>query len=339
MAHQEGYVGDVMGRPAERTAATIAKRTADRPAVTMAERPAVTIAERPAERTAEAITAAATLLAVPPALIRGLEPLAGGSTNDLFVFRCAGRAYVLRLVGAGAGSLANRAAERAAYEALRAWDITDELVALDSAGRRITVFHEGARTADPLDDADLAVALKLARRLHTVPLAPGPRFGLGAQVRRYERLAARSGLPAYPDLARRQAQTAELLAFLDGLGTPEVCCHGDLTCDNVLILPDGRAKLIDWEYAGWADPMLDVASYCLYSFFGRDRVGRALRLYLNREPAPKETARLYAHLAVASYGWALWAQCCIAAGAPATGDLSAYGGRTYAYGSAYAALI
>jgi thiamine kinase-like enzyme len=276
---------------------------------------------------AQAQRAAAALLGVEPGSVLGLARLPGGMTNQSFSFRCGGRAYVLRLPGPGAGALVDRAAERAAYRALRGSGLADEVVAMDQAGRRVTVFYPGARVADAADDSDLAVAMGLARRLHRLGLPARPRFDLAAQVRRYERLAAGPRPAPYPDLERLSARTAELLECHRRLDVAEVFCHCDLNSDNVLILPGGGARLIDWEYAAGADPIVDVAMYCLYSFFERDRAELALRLYLGRQPTAAEFLRLHLHLAISGYLCALWAHCVGEASAGPSG----YGGRTYAY--------
>ncbi|RUP32991.1 MAG: DUF1679 domain-containing protein [Mycolicibacterium sp.] len=37
--------------------------------------------------------------------------------------------------------------------------------------------------------------------------------------------------------------------------------HGDARLDNVVLLPDGSARLIDWQMAGWAEGAFDVAHF------------------------------------------------------------------------------
>jgi thiamine kinase-like enzyme len=262
----------------------------------------------------------------------GLAPILGGLTNRSFSFRLDGRAYVLRLPGPGA-ALVDRQAERAAYRALSGAGLADELVAMDQAGARVTVFYDGARVARPDDDSDLAIALGLARRLHQMRWPAGRSFDLAGQIRRYERLCGELGGAPYPDLERQRARTAELLELLGAIAAEAVFCHGDLNPDNVLILADGQAKLIDWEYAGRADPLLDVAMYCLCSFFQRDRANLALRLYLGGEPTARQTARFHLHLALGGYLCALWTHCAGQTGQ--TGQTGQSGSRFYAYALEY----
>jgi thiamine kinase-like enzyme len=235
------------------------------------------------------------------------------------------------LPGSDAVLPVNRDRERQVYQALRGTGLTDEVVAQDQAGRRVTVFYEAARVADPADDSDLALAMGLLGRLHRLRLPLSHRFDLAGHIRRYERLCRRPPMPPYPRLERQSRRTAELLELHRSLGPEEVFCHCDAVAGNVLILPDGEAKLIDWEYAARADPFLDVATHCLHSGLERDRVDLALRLYLGRKPAVAESARLYLHLAVLGHTWALWAHLLAQSGA----DQGEYGARVYAYALDY----
>jgi thiamine kinase-like enzyme len=281
--------------------------------------------------TSKAVKRAAKLLGVDQDRIVDLEPLPVGMTNSSFTFRLDGKAYVLRLPGLGTEQLINRKEERAAYRALRHTDLPDEVVALDKKGRRVTVFYEDARVADASLDSDLAVSMGLARELHELRLPLEHRFAFGGQVKRYERLCQTVTPAPYPALDRQQARTAALLRFRRKLGAKEIFCHCDLASDNVLILPDGSAKLIDWEYSGRADPIMDVAMFCMYSFLERDRIELALRYYLQREPTAAESARLYLYLALAGYLWGLWAHYKCEMGE----DYGDYGPRTYAYALEY----
>jgi thiamine kinase-like enzyme len=208
--------------------------------------------------------------------------------------------------------------------------LADEVVAFDGSGRRVTVFHEDARVADVADDSDMAVAMGLARRVHGLGLTVGRRFAFGEQIALYRRLCEGAPSP-FPRLERQERRTARLLDFQRQLGAPETLCHGDMTADNVLVLPGGQARLIDWEFACQGDPLGDVASYCMYASMGRGRAEGALRLYLGREPSAAERARLYLHFALGGHAWALWAHYMCQTGL----DLVEYGARTYAYALEY----
>ncbi|MDR2373026.1 MAG: phosphotransferase [Bifidobacteriaceae bacterium] len=279
--------------------------------------------------------AIAKLLGVPAAAPSRILPLTGGMTNTCYTFELDGRRYVLRLPGLGTENIIDRKGERRAYKKLRPHNLTDEVIALDKRGRRVTVFHEDARVADVFDDADLATAMSLVRRLHALDLALPQRFDMAGQIARYERLCAEIPPAPYPRLERQRRWAARLLRFRRQLAVPEVFCHGDMACDNVLILGDGGSRLIDWEYSGRADPIMDVAMCGMYSFMPRERLELALRLYLERPARAEETARLYLYLALSGYLWSLWAHYKTHAGE----DYGDYGPKTNAYMLQYYPLL
>ncbi|MDR2378927.1 MAG: phosphotransferase [Bifidobacteriaceae bacterium] len=276
---------------------------------------------------AAALAAIGRLTEMDPARVEDLQPLAAGMTNTSFTFRYDGRGFVVRLPGPGTQSLIDRAAERDAYRALAPYDLTDEVVALDSAGRRITVFYDDARQADADDDSDLAVSMGLLRRLHSLGLDCRRRFDIDGMIAGYEGLCAANGEPPYPKAAKARRRVAELLEFKRRLAVPEIFCHGDMAPVNVLILGSGQAKLIDYEYSGLADPIMDVAMYGIFSYFGRRRLELSLEVYLGRPAAPDELARLCLYAALAGYLWSLWAHHKGASGQ----DFGGYGLDMYNY--------
>jgi thiamine kinase-like enzyme len=261
--------------------------------------------------------------------------MGAGMTNTSFTVRIGGESYVVRLPGRGTEALINRREEREAYRALEPFDLTDEVVAVDKEGRRVTVFYEDARVADPADDQDLATSMGIVRRLHGLEIPLTHRFAFGAQVDRYERLTRGLGPAPFPRIEDQPAWARELLRFRRDLQVPEVFCHCDLNADNILIRPGGEARLIDWEYSGRADPMMDVAMFAMYSFLGRERVEFALRLYLQREPLANEEARCYLYLALSGYLWSMWARYRESQGE----DFGDYGPKTNAYLQEYHAAL
>lgn len=40
---------------------------------------------------------------------------------------------------------------------------------------------------------------------------------------------------------------------------------------NFLIFPDHSAKLLDWEYAGMCDPLMDVSMCAIYSYYEEEQ--------------------------------------------------------------------
>ena len=99
----------------------------------------------------------------------------------------------------------------------------------------------------------------------------------------------------------------ELTAALRKKNRPKVLAHIDAVCDNFLILDNGDIRLIDWEYAGMADPLLDIAMSSIYAYYDISQTDKLLTVYLERKPTAEETAVTYAYAALGGFLWALWA--------------------------------
>jgi aminoglycoside phosphotransferase (APT) family kinase protein len=104
-------------------------------------------------------------------------------------------------------------------------------------------------------DADLVTAegrarcASLLRRLHALP-APGGDT-LGAAAMRYQALAGTTRA------LRLRAELGRLLARLPAAWQGTFCHRDPLACN---IVGDRCPQLVDWEYAGPADPWFDVAA-------------------------------------------------------------------------------
>ena len=99
----------------------------------------------------------------------------------------------------------------------------------------------------------------------------------------------------------------ELLDQLDALQRPKVLSHIDSVADNFLFLPDGSVRLIDWEYAGMCDPLIDISMYAIYSYYDEDAVEKLMQIYFGREPELLERKVIYSYIALGGFLWALWA--------------------------------
>jgi thiamine kinase-like enzyme len=96
-----------------------------------------------------------------------------------------------------------------------------------------------------------------------------------------------------------------LAARLDALHTPQVLCHGDPCPANCLRLKDGSLRLIDWEQAGMADPLVDIAVAAVNLGLEEEAESR-LEQYLQRNPSSQELFRLHASIALDYFAWAWW---------------------------------
>jgi thiamine kinase-like enzyme len=86
-----------------------------------------------------------------------------------------------------------------------------------------------------------------------------------------------------------------------------VLCHGDAcVISNILRLKDGSMRIIDWECAGMADPLLDVALAAVHQGFDKVDFFTSAEWYLRRKPDSDERYRLRAYSTLGAFELAAW---------------------------------
>ena len=126
------------------------------------------------------------------------------------------------------------------------------------------------------------------------------------RTRRFARIVSAKKLAIDAEIRNRLETLWELEPLLND--RPLVPVHGDLLPGNVLFFPDGKAILIDFEFAALGDPLEDLGSlYCHLpsESFSPDF---CLKTYLNRTPTETETYLLFAYAELTALGWRLWAR-------------------------------
>ncbi len=108
----------------------------------------------------------------------------------------------------------------------------------------------------------------------------------------------------FEDYAEVRSHMNELMDQLDAMQRPKVLSHIDSVADNFLFLPNGSVRLIDWEYAGMCDPLIDLSMCAIYSYYDEAATEKLTQIYFGREPETERTQnRLFLTLRwVDSYG-------------------------------------
>jgi len=241
--------------------------------------------------------------------IVGIKTLKAGMTNRSFVFSVKGKSYIFRLPGEGTEYLINRKREQKVYAAIKNLGISDEVAFFDeNTGYKITVFFEGARNTCAQNPEDLELSMEVLRKFHQSCLQVEHSFDIDMEISRYYVLCNERNAIRFADNEETYNKMKHLMKFIKNMSIPQVLCHIDCNPDNFLRLADGAIKIIDWEYAGMCDPIMDISMYSIYSYYSKSEMDDLLRLYLQREPENDETARLYIYAALGGYLWALWTE-------------------------------
>lgn len=248
---------------------------------------------------------------VPESDIQDIRCLKAGMTNKSFLFQVGSRHYICRIPGPGTEQLINRTQESQVYDVIGPLDISERIIYIDGkTGYKIAEYYEGARNARADHWEDVEQCMKILHRLHASGLQVGHEFNIRERISFYERLCASHGGTLFEDYDMVRSWMDELMDRLDSLNREKVLAHVDSVADNFLFLPDGTVRLIDWEYSGMCDPLIDVAMCAIYSYYDEEAADRLISVYfglLGRQATEEERLSVYAHMALGGFLWSLWA--------------------------------
>ena len=236
-----------------------------------------------------------------------VEPLTGGITNANFKVNLGAEQVVVRVPGNNTEVLGiDRASEVAANRAAAAVGIAPEVVAVDEeTGCIVTRFVEGR----PIPMAELATEPTLGAVIAT--LAAGARCRVG---RRPSSTTSTSSAPTTTRSQRRGVP--EALRLRPGqrcagphrgrtaCSGPSVLGHNDLL--NANMLHDGSIRILDWEYAGMADPYFDLANFSVNNELGSEHDDSIIRHYFGTSTSPSSPTLALMKL-VSEVREAMWA--------------------------------
>lgn len=244
--------------------------------------------------------------------ITHITVLKKGMTNRSFLFSCKGKKYIMRIPGEGTDRLIDRRQEALVYQTIREKGLCDEITYLDPEnGYKITGFLEDARVCDPQDPDDTRRCMQRLRAFHEMRLTVGHDFDIFGQIEFYEHLWA--GMPsAYRDYPRTKEQVFSLKPYIDAHAKDKVLTHMDAVPDNFLFVKnaDGTEDilLIDWEYAGMQDSLVDVAMFCIYSLYDREQTDDLIDAYFPEGCRRQDRILIYCYIAACGLLWSNWCE-------------------------------
>lgn len=256
----------------------------------------------------KAMELVAEVFSVSESEIHDIRCLKAGMTNKSFLFQVKGKHYICRIPGPGTELLINREQEAAVYEAIRPLDISEHVLYMNGrTGYKIAEYYEGAENSKADDWEEVAKCMKLLHRLHDAKIEVAHAFDIRERISFYERLCTAHNGPLFEDYEEVHGRMKELLRYLDQMQRPKVLSHIDSVADNFLFLTDGSVRLIDWEYAGMCDPLIDVAMCAIYSYYDEAATEKLMELYFGRTANDEERFVIYAYMALGGFLWSLWA--------------------------------
>jgi thiamine kinase-like enzyme len=232
--------------------------------------------------------------------IIGFKNLEG--SNHVYSFIVSKQKYVIKKLNDS--SIVNWEQERDAYNALKSLNITDELVSYNN-GVKITKFIDNSQTLSYIE-SDMVDALDKIRMVHESGASINYNYNIIENMEKYISLCNKNS-KELNELEKYRNKMGTIQTIVNKLNIPPVLCHGDACAKtNFLRLPDKSIRIIDWEQAGMADPLLDIAIAALHQGFENVDPVWYLHHYLKRIPDKQEYLRLFSFLALDSYALMAW---------------------------------
>lgn len=256
----------------------------------------------------EAMELVSRVFQVPESEIYSIKCLKAGMTNKSFLFSVCDKRYICRIPGPGTELLINRSQEAAVYDAVKPLGITEHVIYFDAKnGYKISEYYDMARNSDAGNWQDVKLCMKLLKQVHYAHLSVDHHFDIRERIEFYEGLCRTHGGIPFEDYAQIKSHMTELMDHLELMNRPETLSHIDSVADNFLFLADGSLRLIDWEYAGMCDPLIDVAMCAIYSYYNEEQTDYLIELYLERKADNEELTVVYSYVALGGFLWSLWA--------------------------------
>lgn len=236
--------------------------------------------------------------------VTGFEQIKRGNTNVIFSFLCRGAKYVYRHPGKGTEAVIDRLAESFAQRKADELGIDGTTAAINPReGWKISRWVEGCRDFEYGDRADALRAFELMHRLHKAKVKCSNSFDVLDNCRRFKKLAGSVELGF--DVDSLESAITRLYHYVEADGVEKVMCHNDM-CDTNLVFSDDEAHVIDWEYAGMADPSSDLCSFIVGSAKDEAEVDELLEMYFGRALDVAEARHMYGCIALFAFHWLMW---------------------------------
>ena len=170
--------------------------------------------------------------------------------------------------------------------------------------------------------------MKLLNKLHAADVEVEHDFDIRERIEYYEKICLERGEISFKDYFEVKPHMLQILDRLDSLNRKKHLSHIDCVFDNYLFIDENTTRLIDWEYSGMADPLIDIAMCSIYSYLEKDEIDRLLDIYIFSKSNPDADERgfnyeqnktdlsgavdpvqrhiVYSYVALSGFLWALW---------------------------------
>ncbi|MBQ9609997.1 MAG: phosphotransferase [Lachnospiraceae bacterium] len=240
--------------------------------------------------------------------IQNFKAIKEGLTNTSFVFETKGKKYVYRHPGEGTEAIISREHEKKALELAKSIDVDPTYIYMNpEQGWKVSDYVEGIRVPSYDSFEDSKRIIKVLRNLHEKKLNVEWSFLPWEEACKIEKIITEEkGGIADSEFEKLKNNVKKCYDKTLGDGIEMCFCHCDTYAPNWM-LTDKETILIDWEYAGNADPGCDVGTYIMDSMWKVEEAEKFIREYCGDRFEEKTSFHYLAYTAILSYYWYVWA--------------------------------
>lgn len=236
------------------------------------------------------------------------RPVTEGMTNTSFIFRIHGVDYIYRYPGEGTEKIINRQNEKHTLILAKKFDIDPTYIYMDvDEGWKVSRYVHHFREPDYGSVEDSKRVLSVLRKLHHIPVKVDYGMRPWEDALQMESMLRDKDDSCFKPFENLKDKVFRLYEKTKQDDVNPCFCHGDTYKHNWMIREDGSVILIDWEYAGYSDPGIDVGYYIVDAMYDFKDANRFILEYLGETATPEGIFHFMAYIAIIAYYWFVWA--------------------------------
>ena len=242
--------------------------------------------------------------------IEDFLPIKEGLTNTSYTFVVKGKKYVYRHPGNGTEKIINRSNEKKSLEKAKELGIDTTYIKMDSKeGWKISEYIPNCREPDYHSFSDSKLIIQKMRELHNKHAFVSWKFMPWEDSLKMEAIIKKKQSIDMPDFDTLKNSINKLYNVVRNDNLVKKCfCHCDTYKPNWLINTlTNEVVLIDWEYAGYSDPGVDVGYYIVDAMYEPSEAIRFIKEYLSNSYSKELEMHYIIYVAIVAYYWFVWA--------------------------------
>lgn len=231
-----------------------------------------------------------------------------GLTNTSFTFEVRSKKYIYRHPGENTDDIINRVNEKNSLKIAKKYKFDPTYVYADiNEGWKISEYVKKYRYPNYKKFDDSKIVIKTLQKLHRKKISVDYGLSPWEDALRIENLLRSQGFVFDADYVQLKEKIKILYNSTKNDKVKKCFCHGDTYKYNWMILPNNDVVLIDWEYAGMADPGIDVGYYIVDAKYSINKAIAFIKEYINYKKSDNLLNHYLVYTALIAYYWYVWA--------------------------------